>query len=97
MQFAGFTHVLKNFEVNQLKDTLPNFHNLNLRYHQFSEAIEKGNAQRIAETQDAISFLVSLKKYVDIYSHFIEHAEVKKRVTHHDTKISNVLFQKRKA
>jgi Ser/Thr protein kinase RdoA (MazF antagonist) len=94
MQFAGFTSVLKNFEANQLKDSLPDFHNLNLRYHQFSEAIVKGNAQRIAETKEAISFLAAHKNYVDIYSAFIHHAEVKKRVTHHDTKISNVLFQK---
>jgi Ser/Thr protein kinase RdoA (MazF antagonist) len=94
MQFAGFTSVLKNFEASQLKDSLPDFHNLNLRYHQFSEAIVKGNAQRIAETKEAISFLAAHKNYVDIYSAFIHHAEVKKRVTHHDTKISNVLFQK---
>ena len=94
MQFAGFTSVLKNFEVSQLKDTLSDFHNLNLRYHQFSEAIVKGNAQRITETKAAISFLAAHKKYVDIYAAFIHHADVKKRVTHHDTKISNVLFQK---
>ena len=94
MQFSGFTSILKNFEASQLKDSLPDFHNLNLRYHQFSEAIVKGNAQRIAETKEAISFLAAHKKYVDIYSAFIHHAEVKKRVTHHDTKISNVLFQK---
>jgi Ser/Thr protein kinase RdoA (MazF antagonist) len=94
MQFAGFTSVLKNFEASQLKDSLPDFHNLNLRYHQFSEAIVKGNAQRITETKEAISFLAAHKNYVDIYSQFIHHAEVKKRVTHHDTKISNVLFQK---
>jgi len=94
MQFAGFTSILKNFEASQLKDSLPDFHNLNLRYHQFSEAIVNGNAQRIAETKEAISFLVAHKNYVDIYSAFIHHAEVKKRVTHHDTKISNVLFQK---
>jgi Ser/Thr protein kinase RdoA (MazF antagonist) len=94
MQFAGFTSVLKKFEASQLKDTLPDFHNLHLRYHQFSEAIVKGNAQRIDETKEAISFLVAHKNYVDIYGAFIHHAEVKKRVTHHDTKISNVLFQK---
>ena len=92
MQFSGFTSILKNFEASQLKDSLPDFHNLNLRYHQFSEAIVKGNAQRIAETKEAISFLAAHKKYVDIYSAFIHHAEVKKRVTHHDTKISNVLL-----
>ena len=95
MQFAGFTSILKNFEASQLKDSLPDFHNLNLRYHQFSEAIIKGNAQRITETKEAISFLAAHKNYVDIYSAFIHHAEVKKRVTHHDTKISNVLFQKK--
>jgi hypothetical protein len=95
MQFAGFTSVLKNFEAAQLKDTLPDFHNLNLRYHQFSEAIVKGNAHRIAETKEAISFLAAHKNYVDIYSQFIHHADVKKRVTHHDTKINNVLFQKK--
>jgi Ser/Thr protein kinase RdoA (MazF antagonist) len=94
MQFAGFTSVLKNFEVSQLKDSLPDFHNLSLRYYQFSEAIVKGNAQRIAENKEAISFLAAHKNYVDIYSAFIDHADVKKRVTHHDTKISNVLFQK---
>jgi Ser/Thr protein kinase RdoA (MazF antagonist) len=94
MQFAGFTSILKNFEAVKLKDSLPDFHNLNLRYHQFSEAIVKGNAQRITETKEAISFLAAHKKYVDIYSAFLHHAEVKKRVTHHDTKISNVLFQK---
>jgi Ser/Thr protein kinase RdoA (MazF antagonist) len=95
MQFAGFTHVLKNFEVSQLKDTLTDFHNLHLRYHQFSEAIVKGNAERIAENKESISFLTAHKKYVDVYSSFIHHADVKKRVTHHDTKISNVLFQKK--
>ncbi|NCW13494.1 MAG: aminoglycoside phosphotransferase family protein, partial [Chitinophagia bacterium] len=58
-------------------------------------AIVKGNAQRINKTKEAISFLASHKKYVDVYSRFIKHAEVKKRVTHHDTKISNVLFQKK--
>jgi Ser/Thr protein kinase RdoA (MazF antagonist) len=95
MQFAGFTSALKNFEASQLKDTLLDFHNLNLRYHQFSEAIVKGNAQRIAETKEAISFLAAHKNYVDIYNQFIHHADVKKRVTHHDTKINNVLFQKK--
>ena len=93
-QFAGFTQVLKNFDTHLLKDTLSNFHNLNLRYHQFTTSIVQGNAKRKAISKDAISFLKSHKKYVDIYDQFILHKEVKKRVTHHDTKISNVLFHK---
>jgi Ser/Thr protein kinase RdoA (MazF antagonist) len=91
-QFAQFTLVLKHFDVNALQDTLPQFHDLNLRYHQFTEAIQNGDAKRIAATQEAIGFLKAHKNLVAIYDNFIHHQEVKKRVTHHDTKISNVLF-----
>ena len=93
-QFAQFTLVLKDFDTTTLQDTLPQFHDLNLRYHQFLEAVQKGNAKRIESTQEAISFLKEHKNLVAIYDHFIHHKEVKKRVTHHDTKISNVLFNK---
>jgi Ser/Thr protein kinase RdoA (MazF antagonist) len=93
-QFAQFTLVLKHFDVNALQDTLTQFHDLNLRYHQFTEAIQNGDAKRIAATQEAIGFLKAHKNLVAIYDNFIHHQEVKKRVTHHDTKISNVLFNK---
>jgi len=94
MQFSKFTQVLKSFEVDLLQDTLPQFHNLNLRYQQFTEAIEKGDTQRIESTQEEISFLKAHKKLVATYDQFIRNKEAKKRVTHHDTKISNVLFNK---
>ena len=93
-QFAQFTFILKDFEANTLLDTLPNFHNLSLRYQQFIEALQQGDSTRISASKDAIEFLKAHKHYVDRYDHFIQHADVKKRVTHHDTKISNVLFQK---
>lgn len=91
-QFAQFTYILKEFDANKLQDTLIQFHDLNFRYQQFSEAIQHGNGQRIQESQEQIKLLLSYKKYVDIYNKYIKHKEVKKRVTHHDTKISNVLF-----
>ena len=92
-QFAKFTYVLKHFDANSLKDTLVQFHDLNFRYQQFSEAIQKGNSHRIEQSQNEIKLLLSLKNYVTTYNNFIQHKEVKKRVTHHDTKISNVLFK----
>ena len=91
-QFAKFTYVLKDFDANSLKDTLVQFHDLNFRYQQFSEAIQNGNAHRIEQSQQEIKILLSLKHYVDTYNNYIQHKDVKKRVTHHDTKISNVLF-----
>lgn len=93
-QFGQFTQVLHGLAIHQLKITLPNFHNLSLRYDQFLQAIDHGNTTRIQATKDAILLLKSGKHYVDQYEKFIQNSESKQRVTHHDTKISNVLFNK---
>lgn len=93
-QFGKFTHLLTNFPLQEVKTTLPDFHNLSLRYQQFESALLNGNRTRIGESKTSIDFLVGHKKYVDQYQNFIHHNEVKQRVTHHDTKISNVLFEK---
>jgi len=90
--FANFTKAFLTTDVNQLKTTLPDFHNLSLRFFQFSEAIQKGNQERVNQSKEAISFLQSHASIVKTYEAFISHKESKKRVTHHDTKISNVLF-----
>lgn len=92
-QFGNFTQILEGLDMGKLKITLPDFHNLSLRFHQFSEAIIHGNSNRIQDSSNAISFLQSHKWIVDQYVKFIQHADVKQRVTHHDTKISNVLFK----
>jgi Ser/Thr protein kinase RdoA (MazF antagonist) len=92
-QFGTFTHQLSNFDATGLKITLPDFHNLSLRYHQFLTALQNGNSQRIFDSKDAITFLKSHQQYVVQYEKFIQNSDAKKRVTHHDTKISNVLFR----
>ena len=93
-QFGKFTQVLSEFNIRNLKITLPDFHNLSLRYHQFTEAIIKGNESRIHSSKESILFLKSLHPIVNKYEYFVKHPESLLRVTHHDTKISNVLFNK---
>lgn len=93
-QFGKFTQALSEFDIHELKITLPNFHNLTLRYQQFLEATEGGNTKRIEQAKDEIAYLKSNKKIVDRFELFIAHESTKLRVTHHDTKISNVLFNK---
>ena len=93
-QFGKFTQVLSEFNIRNLKITLPDFHNLSLRYHQFTEAIIKGNASKIDSSKESILFLKSLHPIVNKYEYFVKHPESLLRVTHHDTKISNVLFNK---
>jgi len=91
-QFALFTNKLINYDIQNLHITLPDFHNLEKRYSQFNRAIEENNEERIAKSMDTIKALKSQKHIVDRYIQFTEHKEAYLRVTHHDTKISNVLF-----
>jgi Ser/Thr protein kinase RdoA (MazF antagonist) len=92
VQFGRFTRLLSGFDVNQLEVTIPHFHDLELRYQQFLASLENGNPQRLAESDELIK---TLNGYADIaaeYSKIKVNPEFKLRVTHHDTKISNVLF-----
>ena len=91
-QFGRFTNLLSGFPVDKLKITLPDFHNLPLRYSQFETAIKEGNKERIKQSAEMISFLKDQQRIVSISEQIINNLDFKKRVTHHDSKINNVLF-----
>lgn len=91
-QFGRFTNVLSGFPVEKLKFTIPDFHNLPLRHSQFEFAVQNGNKERINEATETINFLKDQHEIVTISEKINTNPGFKKRVTHHDSKISNVLF-----
>ncbi|WP_051408445.1 phosphotransferase enzyme family protein [Sediminibacterium sp. C3] len=91
-QFGRFTAYLGGFDCTKLKITIPDFHNLSYRYQQFQEALSAGNQQRIQNEKNLIGKLERLNFLVKQYDAITQNPSFKKRVTHHDTKISNVLF-----
>jgi hypothetical protein len=91
-QFGRFTSLLSAFPIDKLKITLPDFHNLPLRYTQFEIAERNGNKERIRQSATLISFLKDQYDIVTISDQISANTDFKKRVTHHDSKISNVLF-----
>lgn len=91
-QFGRFTRLLSGLDVSTLHTTLPSFHDLSLRYRQFQDALEKGDAERIRSSSELIEKAKLHSEIVDTYESILADPSFKKRVTHHDTKISNVLF-----
>lgn len=91
-QFGKFTALLNGFDTSKLKTTIPDFHNLSLRYKQFLLALKNGNAERLKEAATLIELLNRHSDIVAVYDEITGNADFKLRVTHHDTKISNVLF-----
>lgn len=93
-KFGEFTRMLSGFPTERLHETLPDFHNLSLRYKAFREALEKGIPERIRKADQLIAYLESQNHLVKEYERITRDPAFKRRVTHHDTKISNVLFDK---
>jgi Ser/Thr protein kinase RdoA (MazF antagonist) len=91
-QFGLFAKNLSGFPLEQLKQTIPDFHNLNLRQQQFQAAIENGNPERIHLSTTAIIELQNRALLFEQFNERIKSGQWKQRVMHHDTKISNVLF-----
>lgn len=93
-QFGRFTKLLNGIDVTNIKTTIPSFHDLSLRFQQFMTALENGNEDRVKKSTNLIMQLKSWSFIVDEYKAIRIDPEFKLRVTHHDTKISNVLFDK---
>lgn len=91
-QFGLFTKSLSGIDITTINITLPSFHDLALRYDQFLEALQLGNAQRIVQIGTLIDELILHADIVGEYLKIIKNPAFKLRVTHHDTKISNILF-----
>lgn len=92
LQFGKFTKLLSGFDAAKLHTTIPDFHNLTLRYQQFEDSLRNGNPERIAQSAGLISEIKKHKHILTSYEKIKKSTQIKQRVTHHDTKISNVLF-----
>ena len=93
-QFGLFTSVLNDFDQSRLQYPLPDFHNLKLRIKQFETACLNANIKRLQQVGYQIA---QIAEHIDIaitYQKLIENPAMFMRVIHHDTKISNVLFDK---
>lgn len=91
-QFGKFAKSLTDFPSEKLEIILPNFHDLRLRYKQFKEAFDNANAFRHKEAYQEIKFIEQYYWIVEKYDKLVSEQLLQKRVFHHDTKISNVLF-----
>lgn len=91
-QFGKFTRLLSGFDATRLKVTIPSFHDLGLRYRQLRSVLNSGNRKRLAESAEVIRQVLAHSGIAGDYTAIQSSPAFKVRVTHHDTKISNVLL-----
>lgn len=91
-QFGRFTKMLAGFDVSLLAPAIPQFHDLSLRYRHFREALQHGDGVRIVACKADIDAIEQNAGIVTEYEAIVAESRLPLRVIHHDTKISNVLF-----
>ena len=94
-QFGKFSRILAGFKAEELNITIPDFHNLILRYAQFTHACKQALPERLEKARECIAFIIDHQGIVNTYREIIDNKNIPLRVIHHDTKISNVLFDNR--
>ena len=92
--FGEFQYLLDGFPVEELFESIPNFHNTVKRYVDLEKAVLKDSFNRTTECEEEIKFLLSNKDTASLLVNAIEKGEIPIRVTHNDTKCNNVIFDK---
>ena len=93
--FGAFQKRLAGFPADKLYEIIPDFHNTVKRFEDFSLAVEKDMLGRKKDAMPEIKFALERKNLTGIITGAIEKGEIPLRVTHNDTKLNNVLFDKK--
>lgn len=87
-----FQKILSTLPGDRLHETIPNFHNLDLRLKALHEAIQKDVAGRLGEVLH-MTDAIQRREEEMLQLHQLEsEGKIPNRVAHNDTKINNVLF-----
>lgn len=89
-----FLTLTNDFDASQLTEVIPKFHDMSFRYWEFEEAKRKATDERLEKAKAQMELVENAKEEMHILQHLKESGDIKLRVTHNDTKISNILFNK---
>ena len=92
--FGEFQMLLSDFDAALLYETIPYFHDTDRRYEALKRDIKKDPCLKVSSVQDEISWLYSVQDKACGLIRAYKEGKLPLRVTHNDTKINNVLFEK---
>lgn len=87
---SRFQQALWDFPVDQLVETIPNFHNLEVRFQAFKQAIEEDSVGLVRDVEAELNEILSLEEWIRDTHQLMQ--SLPNRVTHNDLKFNNILF-----
>lgn len=92
--FGSFLEMMEGFPAERLHETIENFHNTPVRYHQFRQALAADPLDRARNVEREISFYLEREKDASFLVDRLADGTLPLRVTHNDTMLNNVLFDR---
>lgn len=90
--FGMFLKEMKDVDVKDIKEVIPNFHNTYSRYLDLEKAIEADAKGRVKQVTAEIQFVRDRSDRFSIISDALESGRIPTRVCHNDCNLNNILF-----
>ena len=92
--FGNFQHQLAEYPAHTLHETIPHFHDTPKRFADFQCAVAEDRMGRAAQVQREIEFVRAREAEYHVMVDLLAAGKLPLRVTHNDTKLNNILFDK---
>lgn len=93
--FGMFQNQLVDFPADKLSETIPHFHDTPDRFRLFHEAIERDAAGRLSSVKPEVERYLSHEAEAATMIELCRNGELPLRVTHNDTKLNNVMLDRK--
>lgn len=93
-QFGRLLNKLDGVYVGAFKTIIPGFHDTAARFAAFQRSMESAMPERLELGSDPIAFYLAHAHIVEEYNAVMADRSIQTRITHNDTKLNNVLFDK---
>lgn len=90
--FGRFQQQLRDYPVETLHETIPDFHNTPKRYNAFEAALAQDVCGRAASVQEECAFVRERQAFYSVLEEAYRAGTLPRRVTHNDTKLNNVML-----
>lgn len=95
LAFGKFQQLLADFPADTLHETIKGFHDTKARFKVFQQAVKHDKMGRASDVQEEIEFVLQREHLANVLGEMLASGELPVRVTHNDTKLNNIMMDKK--
>ena len=92
--FGRFQYMLRDYPARKLHETIPHFHDTEVRFEKFLAALEADKMNRAKGVSPEVQFILRRKADCGVALRALREGKLPLRVTHNDTKLNNILIDR---